>query len=964
MDLSYRPIAFWSWNDSLEKSELLRQVNEFKDKGYGGFVIHARGGLVTEYLSEEWFRLVGAVIECAAEQKLEVWLYDEFGWPSGFAGGRVVADNPSYAMPRLQFGTACPSGAELYAEYRKTEFGYIRASGADNPDMVAYITRNAGYVNLLDAGAVDSFISVTHEQYKKRFGQYFGGTVKGFFTDEPQINMDFPFSEEMEGQYRELFGGDFKSELWRLAYSEEFDLFRYRFYKIAGKLFRTNFTQKIAKWCEQNGVALTGHFSNEDGLIASQANCGLMEHYAHMQVPAIDFLGRRLMSPVALESISSASRLFSKKYTMAEVFGCCGWNVNFADMQYLWGSLAVMGVNKPCLHLSAYSMRGARKRDYPAFYSYQSESWKYMGLFGDWCERMNAVLSDGESVNDTLVLSPMNSVLSIGLRCAHARELSNSWRILIESLLENQVFFDVAEESVFCRGEVKGKRLRVLAGTYARIILPECDFIEEETHRLLQSAARAGIEIVLCEKVPKVLGKDGQFYPFALRAPVIYNRADLWRKYCEATNYIRPVFARDRYCRPARGITVACRRTKGGLNILLFNREPDEKELLLIFDKEYKVVLSCGMSSSERELSTEDKMMRIVLPPRALTSLRCAECVEEKHIALQYDISPLQAESAAREAENIMTLDCVSVSADGIRYGEQFPVIRLKDMLPTRSDLLYVKYEWEAKIIPPKLKLAAETFGAQDIFVNGKPVQFSGEWFIDRSIRTADITSLARIGRNEAVFVYKNVADDKREITFETQENMRTEKREYESIYLLGDFGVCAEAFTKRLNYLSVGGGFALTESNPLDPAEELTRQGLWFYKGSIRCNCSFEADGETVRRGAAVKARYRGAMLEVWLNGEYCGAIASDADCVELPAVREGKNELTVRLIISLRNCLGPHHHRAGEPYVVTPLSFAGKRGSLDNLMCPMGDSDTWTNNYNFVENKIDELILLRKKN
>ena len=44
----YRGVPFWSWNDTLDKDELVRQVEWMNDNGIGGFFMHARGGLKTE----------------------------------------------------------------------------------------------------------------------------------------------------------------------------------------------------------------------------------------------------------------------------------------------------------------------------------------------------------------------------------------------------------------------------------------------------------------------------------------------------------------------------------------------------------------------------------------------------------------------------------------------------------------------------------------------------------------------------------------------------------------------------------------------------------------------------------------------------------------------------------------------------------------------------------------------------
>jgi len=58
----YRPIPFWSWNEKLEPVETAEQVRVMDKAGIGGFFMHARGGLQTEYMSEEWFENVEAAI--------------------------------------------------------------------------------------------------------------------------------------------------------------------------------------------------------------------------------------------------------------------------------------------------------------------------------------------------------------------------------------------------------------------------------------------------------------------------------------------------------------------------------------------------------------------------------------------------------------------------------------------------------------------------------------------------------------------------------------------------------------------------------------------------------------------------------------------------------------------------------------------------------------------------------------
>ena len=74
----------------LSRKKLKEQIGWMKRQGLGGFIIHARKGLLTEYMGEEWLSCVGVCIEEAERLGMEVWLYDENGWPSGFAGGALL----------------------------------------------------------------------------------------------------------------------------------------------------------------------------------------------------------------------------------------------------------------------------------------------------------------------------------------------------------------------------------------------------------------------------------------------------------------------------------------------------------------------------------------------------------------------------------------------------------------------------------------------------------------------------------------------------------------------------------------------------------------------------------------------------------------------------------------------------------------------------------------------------------
>jgi hypothetical protein len=90
VDNQYKCLPFWSWNDELVPQELVEQIDWMEKSGIGGFFMHARGGLTTEYLGEEWFRCIEASGKEAQKLGMEAYAYDENGWPSGFAGGKLL----------------------------------------------------------------------------------------------------------------------------------------------------------------------------------------------------------------------------------------------------------------------------------------------------------------------------------------------------------------------------------------------------------------------------------------------------------------------------------------------------------------------------------------------------------------------------------------------------------------------------------------------------------------------------------------------------------------------------------------------------------------------------------------------------------------------------------------------------------------------------------------------------------
>lgn len=88
-DMKWRPIPLWFWNNTaIEESTLEEQLEKMVlADNYGGCAILPFGKQFSpSYLSDEYFRLYGRVVEKAKELGAKMSIYDEYGFPSGSMG--------------------------------------------------------------------------------------------------------------------------------------------------------------------------------------------------------------------------------------------------------------------------------------------------------------------------------------------------------------------------------------------------------------------------------------------------------------------------------------------------------------------------------------------------------------------------------------------------------------------------------------------------------------------------------------------------------------------------------------------------------------------------------------------------------------------------------------------------------------------------------------------------------------
>ncbi len=95
---------FWFWNGPLDPNTMRQQVRLMADKGVHAALPHPRFGMDRRlYLEEPFWKAMDATLDEAQKIGSSIWLYDEYNWPSGGAGGRVTDGHPEFYPRGLDY---------------------------------------------------------------------------------------------------------------------------------------------------------------------------------------------------------------------------------------------------------------------------------------------------------------------------------------------------------------------------------------------------------------------------------------------------------------------------------------------------------------------------------------------------------------------------------------------------------------------------------------------------------------------------------------------------------------------------------------------------------------------------------------------------------------------------------------------------------------------------------------------
>ncbi len=969
----YGSAPLWVWNTEVTTELIDTMMHAFSQNAFGGVFIHPRPGLVTEYLSDEWFRLVAHTLKKGRELGLQVWIYDENSYPSGFAGGHVPDQMPSSfnqgQMLHLTKADTLPADAEDYfIVLRRTGSGFrditasLKAEQGKPGDFYLFSKENYraspwyggfSYVDLLMEGVTEKFIDLTMEGYERVAGDEFGKLVPGLFTDEPNIEVqgrgNIRWTPDLFKLFQQTWGYDLRNHLPSL-YEETGDWKRVRhnYYQVLLQLFIDRWAKPWHAYTESKGLEWTGHYW-EHGWPNPNHGGDNMAMYAWHQRPGIDMLFNRFNeeSPQAqfgniraVKELASVANQLGKERTLSETYGGGGWELTFMDMKRLGDWEYVLGVNTLNQHLSFMTIQGARKYDYPQSFSYHSPWWPWYYPLNQYFARLSLALSMGEQINHVLVLEPTTSAwMYSAYENPHPRrqEIGEEFQRFVTFLEKKQAGFDLGSENIIKdHGAVVGDRFVIGQRAYSTVVIPPgMENVNRATFGLLQEFCRAGGTLLAFGQLQfldgaasdKLADLQQQAIRFDLAAwDEVDNRPlkDLFGGYF-ASSKIEFLYVEGGNLYHQR------REFTDGQLVFLVNSSMDEPttgrvriegNVVLLLDavtgniSRYPVVTEAGFARIDFELPPAGNQLLFISREKRTGF---PDHMPQPSNLREVATGTTQVE---RLGPNVLTIDFCDI---------QLGTSLLRDLHVYHAADTVFKFHGFANGNPWNTSVQFKTnILDRDTFQTGTGFAATYHFQVDDGV---DLNGLQAVVERPHVWKVslngKPLSPipgqwwlDKSFAVFDLTGAVRAGNNqltlvadpmrvhaEIEPVYILGDFGVKAAAK-----------GFRITRSAPLELGSWRS-QGMPFFGQQVAYAKSF-----TVREGSRYliqPGKWKGTVAVVHVNGKEAGICFAPPFTLDIsPYVREGTNQVQVVVVGSLKNTLGPFHKNPA-PGLVSPWLF-----------------------------------------
>src|SRR5450759_2510357 len=961
----YTTAPFFVWNAEITNEEIDKDLISFKNAGSSQVIIHPRPGLITEYLSDNWFKLYQHAVEKGKELGMDIWIYDENSYPSGFAGGHVPDEMPeSYnkgqGLIMTKFETL-PDTCSKYFLCLKEEDGVYK-------DITASLLNEKGkkgvfllfsktyykksdwyggfsYVDLLYPGVTQKFIEVTMTGYEKYLGSEFGKTIPGTFTDEPQIESPggIRWTPDLFEVFQKQWHYDLKTVLPSL-YEEvgDWKKIRHNYTQTLLQLFIDRWSKPWYSYSESKDLKFTGHYWEHEWPNMRPGGDN-MAMYAWHQVPAIDMLFNKwddsstkaqFGNVRSVKELASAANQSGRQRKLSETYGGSGWDLTFTDMKRNGDWEYALGVNLMNQHLNYFTLAGARKYDYPPTFDYHEPWWNDYKYLNTHYARLSLALSAGRQINDILILEPTTSAWlydSYTQPNKKSSEIGQSFQTFITKLEKNQVEYDLGSENIIKdMGSVSDGRMHVGQASYSTVVIPAMvENLNWETFQLLEKFIYGGGKLIIFDDPTLLDGSVSEEVTrvFAKHTSVIFKLKDYSegniKKYFNNKNLKFEGMTGGTIYHQRRMLT-------DGQIIFLANSSLTKKAGGSLTTKGKDVLemntLTGSISGYPNQASGDDVSISYSIPPAGSLLLFIQDTkksdytvpVKPQNYTAVQSATPMK---VTRNEENVLMIDfCdLMVGNDNIKDLNTY----------NAADKVFKYYgfkngnPWNTSVQFRKNIIDRDTFGLTTGFSATYHFTIKGKFDISAIKAVVERTSLWTVTVNDIEMKPENGQwwlDRSFGIfnigkAVKTGDNIITLKAspmkihaEIEPVYILGSFSVNpAEK------------GWNIEAPSSTYSAGSWKTQGMPFYSRGVTYSKEFNIDNSDGKWEIALGNWY-GTVAEVSVNGQRATVIAFPPYHSDITGlIKPGLNKIDVNVIGSLKNLLGPHHNNP-KPGFVSP--------------------------------------------
>lgn len=954
----YRGTPFWAWNCKLNKEILTRQIEYLKEMGFGGFHMHSRSGMATEYLSDDFFDLIKTCVDKAKQEDMLAYLYDEDRWPSGAVGGLLTKEKKyrqRYLLITRNTEKSCADMQTAYETgetYRIASFkvelnddgtlkNYVKAEESANVWNVYFKTsdddpwyNDQAYADTLNGEAIEKFIELTYEGYKKAVGEEFDKTIPSIFTDEAQYKVAkglgfaedksdiiLPWTWNFADTFSKVYGEDINDKIpeiiWDLPNNEP-NRIRYCYIDHVCERFVSGFADNCGKWCSENGIYLTGHVLEEVSLSSQTSAVGeAMRSYRSFGMPGIDMLCDSTEFSTAKQA-QSASHQYGKEGVMSELYGVTSWLFDFRGHKFQGDWQAALGITLRVPHLSWVSMKGSAKRDYPASISYQSPWYKKYPYIEDHFARVNTALTRGKPIVKVGVIHPIETYW---LHYGPAEntydirtQLENNFTNVINWLLFGQIDFDFISESLlkdqYC-GTDGGFNVGQMK--YDAVVVPGCETLRKSTLDALSEFEKAGGKIIFMGSAPRLIDakkSSGGKELFDKCISIGFSKTELLAS------------LKDERC-----IDIINSNGNRADNLIYTMREDTDGKWLFIahavknpnkditpaqnirlsikgrFKPMFYNTLDGTITEPDFEIKGNSTVMNFEIYDNDSILLKLLPEKEERRSCGEYDGEPISEIDIkakvkySRKEDNVYVLDMAEYSVDGGKFEPIDEILRIDEKIRKQLNLVcadgthaqpWVMPEEDPKhFVTLRFNIESE-ISAENIYLaleEGDNIIFNGEtvekkicgYYVDEAIFRIPLPPL-KTGINTL------------EVTVPISDRLSLE-----NMFILGDFDVnaigCGAKITKKSDDIAFG---------------SITGQGLAFYGGNVVYETEISTPGGCLEIEVG---SYRGSLISVEIDGKDSGNIAYAPYKLCVGHVDEGKHTVKLTLYGNRNNTFGALH-------------------------------------------------------